>query len=50
MAGSRHLHAGIGGSELVEIPGGHMDWLVQPDPIVKLAGEFFNRNYETEVA
>ncbi len=41
IEGSRELHAGIGGSRLVEIEGeGHMDWFADPGQIVKLTQEF----------
>ncbi|MFI6501320.1 alpha/beta fold hydrolase [Nonomuraea typhae] len=40
VEGSRALHAGIAGSRLVEVPGGHMDWLVQPGHVLPHVLEF----------
>lgn len=38
---SRRLHAGIPGSRLAEIEGGgHLDWMVQPDQVVRPTREF----------
>ncbi|MBM4795970.1 alpha/beta hydrolase [Streptomyces sioyaensis] len=41
--GSRQLHAGIAGSQLIELPGqGHMDWVAAPAHIMELTRAFIN--------
>ncbi|MCL6298892.1 alpha/beta fold hydrolase [Streptomyces kronopolitis] len=41
--GSRQLHAGIAGSQLIELPGqGHMDWVAAPTPVMELTRAFIN--------
>lgn len=40
VTGSHQLHAGIKGSRLLELDGGHMDWFVDPSQIIKHTNEF----------
>lgn len=40
VAGSHQLHAGISGSHLLELDGGHMDWFADPSQIIKHTNEF----------
>ncbi|WP_157254417.1 alpha/beta fold hydrolase [Nonomuraea typhae] len=43
IEGSRHLHAAIPGSRLVEVEGeGHMDWFADPSGLVKLIRDFID--------
>lgn len=43
IEGSRQLHEAIAHSEFAEIPDqGHMDWFVQPDPLLELVDGFLN--------
>ncbi|WP_232663243.1 alpha/beta fold hydrolase [Pseudonocardia sp. TRM90224] len=40
--GARTLHAGIRGSRYVELPGGHYDWLLEPDRLLGTVARFLD--------